>query len=114
MGRVGDGGGLRLEREKESGQEAGRISSRRLSPTHRERATTRMLHADRPARRVATCNNPDTVLSHSPSISKKKNEHFFHKPIFLNMEVMPPKTNTNKKLLKSHLKYIAHFSADGV
>lgn len=30
MGRVGDGGGLRLEREKEKGKETSRASGRRL------------------------------------------------------------------------------------
>lgn len=90
MGRVGDGGGLRLERQKERGQEAGGIASRRLSPRHQERAITRMLHADSPAGQAATWDNSNAVLFHSPGISKSKNECFLLTQIFPNMEVMPP------------------------
>lgn len=68
VGRVGDGGGLRLEREKEKGKEIGRLPSRRLNQRHGERAVTHMLMHSQPAGGVAICNSFNAVIFHSPSM----------------------------------------------
>lgn len=68
MGRVGDGGGLRLEREKEKGKETGRLSTEGCPKDTEEEPMPTCSCRDRPAGVVATCDNFNTVSFHSPII----------------------------------------------
>lgn len=109
MGRVGDGGGLRLEREKEKGKETSRISSRR-SPQRPGAPAHTCPCGDRPAAAVALGPGSDTVTCQLAF--GDKSEGFCQMHIFLKTEAAPPNTKTKTPdHLKAHL-WALHFSAN--